>query len=180
MSNEKNRVKIIGGTHKSRILKIKHSNYLRPTTSIVRERLFNWLGQNLTDKMILDLFAGSGILGFESASRNAKKVFMVERNFSVYQNLLKLKLELSFSNVFIQLNDALNFLKTTENCFDIVFLDPPYIWNDWDQLLHLLKKSINSETIIYIESNRLIKYSNLDILKIGKSGISKYFLCKYI
>ena len=73
-----NRVRIIGGQWKSRVLTFAAADGLRPTPDRVRETLFNWLGQTLYGKTCLDLFAGSGALGFEALSRGAERVVMVE------------------------------------------------------------------------------------------------------
>src|SRR6478752_9276922 len=76
----RNRVRIIAGKWRSRIVKFPAAAELRPTPDRVRETLFNWLGQRLDGQRCLDLFAGSGALGFEAASRGAARVLMVERN----------------------------------------------------------------------------------------------------
>ena len=80
MPPAKNRVRIIGGAWRSRVIEFPPRTDLRPTPDRVRETLFNWLGQDLTGKSCLVLFAGSGALGFEAASRGAKRVVMVERD----------------------------------------------------------------------------------------------------
>ena len=72
-------VRIIGGKHRGRKLPVTDAPGLRPTPDRVRETLFNWLGQNLTGWHCLDLFAGSGALGFEAASRGAASVVLVEQ-----------------------------------------------------------------------------------------------------
>jgi 16S rRNA (guanine(966)-N(2))-methyltransferase RsmD len=73
----RNRVRIIGGAWRSRLVHFPARPDLRPTPDRVRETLFNWLGQDLSGKTCLDLFAGSGALGFEAASRGARRVVMV-------------------------------------------------------------------------------------------------------
>src|SRR5206468_2937082 len=75
-----NEVRIVGGTWRSRRIRFPPREGLRPTPDRVRETLFNWLGQDLTGRACLDLFAGSGALGFEAASRGARRVVMVERD----------------------------------------------------------------------------------------------------
>mgnify|MGYP001499068626 FL=1 len=77
---QRNRVRIIGGQWRSRVLRFPDAEQLRPTPDRVRETLFNWLGQDLTGLRCLDLFAGSGVLGLEAASRGARLVVMVERD----------------------------------------------------------------------------------------------------
>src|SRR6187397_3532382 len=76
----RNRVRIIAGKWRSRIVHFPAAAQLRPTPDRVRETLFNWLGQRLDGLDCLDLFAGSGALGFEALSRGARRVVMVERD----------------------------------------------------------------------------------------------------
>src|SRR3990167_7240418 len=83
----RNRVRIIGGEWRSRQLQFPDATDLRPTPDSVRETLFNWLGQRLDGKICLDLFAGSGALGFEALSRGAAQVVMVEKDRQALQSL---------------------------------------------------------------------------------------------
>ena len=85
--NDPNRIRIIGGQWRSRIIEFPDGEGLRPTANRIRETLFNWLGQTLHDKRCLDLFAGSGALGFEAASRGAVEVVLVENNRAAMQAL---------------------------------------------------------------------------------------------
>jgi len=78
-------VRITGGRYRSRIVQFPQRAELRPTPDRVRETLFNWLGQDLSARVCLDLFAGSGALGFEAVSRNAQRVVMVERDRRAFQ-----------------------------------------------------------------------------------------------
>ena len=87
MPAAKNQVRIIGGDWRSRLIAFPPRADLRPTPDRVRETLFNWLGQDLTGKCCLDLFAGSGALGFEAASRGARRVVMVERDPAAWRAL---------------------------------------------------------------------------------------------
>ena len=87
-SVKRNRVRIIGGAWRSRLISFPSSKDLRPTPDRVRETLFNWLGQDLTGKTCLDLFAGSGALGFEAASRGARRVVMVENDATVLRAII--------------------------------------------------------------------------------------------
>src|SRR5688572_20077688 len=82
-----NRVRIIGGAWRSRYIRFVPHQDLRPTPDRVRETLFNWLGQDLSGRACLDLYAGSGALGFEAASRGAQRVVMVERDRIVFSAL---------------------------------------------------------------------------------------------
>ncbi len=104
---------------------------MRPSTDRVRETLFNWLGQNLEGLKCIDLFAGSGALGFEAASRQADSVILIERDKKVYLNLIRsLKLLQSTSVpglIEIIHDDAMEYLKTQATAsFNLVFIDPPF------------------------------------------------------
>ena len=83
----RNRVRIIGGVWRSRLIAFPARSDLRPTPGRVRETLFNWLGQDLTGLTCLDLFAGSGAQGLEAASRGARRVVMVERDPGAFRAL---------------------------------------------------------------------------------------------
>src|SRR3990172_9868690 len=104
-----NRVRIIGGEWRSRRISFPSRGDLRPTPDRVRETLFNWLGQDLTGKACLDLFAGSGALGFEAASRGAKRVVMVEREAGALRALQTNAAMLGARTVELKRSDALEF-----------------------------------------------------------------------
>src|SRR4029077_4520005 len=99
MPAAKNQVRIIGGEWRSRVIAFPSKKDLRPTPDRVRETLFNWLGQDLTGAVCLDLFAGSGALGFEAASRGARRVVMVERDPAIFQSLAAARDELGAGTV---------------------------------------------------------------------------------
>lgn len=177
-ADKKNQVKMIGGTHRGRNIIFVDSEGLRPTPARVRETLFNWLGQDLTGLTILDLFAGSGVLGFEAASRGAKEVVMVERASQVVKTLCKNNEKLSFNNVTITKNDALQFLSHSKSKqFDVVFLDPPYAYAEWIQLLSLLKPLLAEDAFVYIEAAQQPEFEpDFVEVKSGKAGQSKQWL----
>src|SRR3954452_21069504 len=112
MPAAKNQVRIIGGEWRSRLIVFPPRADLRPTPDRLRETLFNWLGQDLTGKTCLDLFAGSGALGLEAASRGARQVVLVEHNTTVYQALRKARSLLDAEQVEVHCSDAFSFLKT--------------------------------------------------------------------
>ena len=126
------RVRIVGGQWRSRLLDVTAVPGLRPTPDRVRETLFNWLGQRVDGLRCLDLFAGTGVLGFEAASRGAAEVIMVESNPRAVRGLEAAREVLDARQVRIRRGDALEFARsaTPLQQFDIVFLDPPYgpVW----------------------------------------------------
>jgi 16S rRNA (guanine966-N2)-methyltransferase len=150
-----NRVRIIGGAWRRRMLVFPDGEGLRPTPDRVRETLFNWLGQTLDGTDCLDLFAGSGALGFEAASRGAARVVMVERSASVFaaleENLIRLdaKKRVELFNA-----DALEFAAASSGAmpFDLLFVDPPYR-QDWlERLTPLLPRLLKGTGRLYLEA----------------------------
>ncbi|WP_236848621.1 16S rRNA (guanine(966)-N(2))-methyltransferase RsmD [Candidatus Thiodictyon syntrophicum] len=119
-------LRIIGGRNRGRRLPIPDQPGLRPTADRVRETLFNWLTPVLPGARCLDLFAGSGALGLEAASRGAGRVVLVERNAAVARQLLANVETLAAANVEVIAADALAWLAGEPRPFDIVFLDPPF------------------------------------------------------
>ncbi len=145
-------VRIIGGSHKGRKLPVLDSEGLRPTTDRVKETLFNWLMFLLHDKVCLDLFSGSGSLGFEAQSRGANSVTMIEKDPKVYANLQQCKQLLKADNITVLHTDALTFLQNTTTKFDLIFLDPPFRKGILAQVYALLNANIVADgAFIYVE-----------------------------
>ena len=125
------KVRIIGGNWRSRLLTVIDLPGLRPTTDRIRETLFNWLGQDLTGLSCLDLFAGTGALGFEAASRGASIVVLLEKDKKVHANLKSnfalLQSSPGVGVVELLHRDSLEFLKQqADDSSDIIFVDPPF------------------------------------------------------
>src|SRR5512137_630288 len=139
--NKINKVRIIGGTHRSRLIEFPDAEGLRPTPDRVRETLFNWLGQTLYGKRCLDVFAGSGALGFEAASRGGE-VVMVENNRTVFRPLQASQTRLGLSDIALHCADGLEFVRQENGPFDVVFLDPPFKSDYLARLLPLLTKCV--------------------------------------
>jgi 16S rRNA (guanine966-N2)-methyltransferase len=99
---------------------------VRPTPDRVRETLFNWLAPSIEGARCLDLFAGTGVLGLEAASRGAREVYLVEQEPVVVESLRSVCARLGASGVYVVHNEAIAWLATRPSAFDIVFLDPPY------------------------------------------------------
>ena len=146
-----NRVRIIGGAWRSRQIAFPSREDLRPTPDRVRETLFNWLGQDLTGKSCLDLFAGSGALGFEAASRGARRVVMVENDAAVYRALVASREALAAAAVEPRKADALEFLQSDAGAYDVVFLDPPFKAGYWPRLAPLLPPRLAFGALVYYE-----------------------------
>lgn len=118
----------------------------------MRETLFNWLGQTLYGKRCLDLFAGSGALGFEAASRGAAQVVMVERNRRVYEALQNNARKLGCANVALHCADGLEFVRHDNGRYDVIFLDPPFAGGYLPKALPLLFERLAPDGLVYAES----------------------------
>ena len=148
----RNRVRIIAGKWRSRIVKFPAAAALRPTPDRVRETLFNWLGQRLDGLACLDLFAGSGALGFEALSRGASRVVMVERDRGVAAGLRESGKALEAEGLDVVEGEALAYLDRTRERFDVAFLDPPYASDLAMRALAKLRAHLNPGARVYVES----------------------------
>ena len=149
---KRNQVRIIGGAWRSRLIRFVPRAGLRPTPDRVRETLFNWLGQDLGGRDCLDLFAGSGALGLEAASRGARRVVMVERDPGACRILETNRVALGATQVELARADALEFLRSDRARYDVVFLDPPFSMGRWDSVFPLLPPRLNDGALVYCES----------------------------
>jgi 16S rRNA (guanine966-N2)-methyltransferase len=126
-SGPPNEVRLIGGQWKRSKLPVANRPGLRPTPDRVRETLFNWLGQDLTGWRCLDVFAGSGALGFEAASRGAAQVLLIERDAVLAKTLTAVKARLGAATVEVLTGDGMSALsRAAPGAYDLVFLDPPF------------------------------------------------------
>ena len=172
-----NKVRIIGGELRSRMISLPDAEGLRPTPDRVRETLFNWLGQTLYGRTCLDLFAGSGALGFEAASRGAERVVMVERNPAVLRALQDNVKKLGCANVFVQGLDGLEFVSRDAKQYDVIFLDPPFQSDYLPRLLEILPQRLNKNGVVYVESGAAITVPPpWQVIKSGKAGQVHYQL----
>ncbi|BEV72388.1 MULTISPECIES: 16S rRNA (guanine(966)-N(2))-methyltransferase RsmD [unclassified Paludibacterium] len=176
MNQQRNKVRIIGGEHRRRLLSFPDSAGLRPTPDRVRETVFNWLGQNLYGKKCLDLFSGSGAMGFEAASRGASSVVMVEKSKAVAASLQSNRQLLAAGNVDVQCTDALQYLRHSREVFDVVFVDPPYDSDLLQQVLPMLPGLLAPEAVVYLESRQWPALAGWTELRRGKAGTVCYGL----
>ncbi len=172
-----NQVRINAGVWRSRLLKFPDSEGLRPTPERVRITVFNWLGQEMTGKTCLDLFAGTGAFGFEALSRNAKSVTMVENSRSAYQSLLQNQTLLKAENCQILHSDALIYLANNTQKFDVIFCDPPYNKAWLDKLFPLLNQHLSADGVLYVEAEFAIESdATWHVKKQDKAGNVVYHL----
>ncbi|WP_395374633.1 16S rRNA (guanine(966)-N(2))-methyltransferase RsmD [Marinicella sp. W31] len=155
-------IRIIGGTHRSRKFGIIDAPDLRPTTDRIRETLFNWLYGHIGGATVLDLYAGSGALGFEAASRGANKVVSVEKNYAVYRQLCSNQQTLELQNMQCLNTTAEKFLKDTELCFDLVFLDPPFNADAIDAISAIIAPFVKAGGLLYREYSIKQAVTSLD------------------
>lgn len=143
---------ILAGTHKGRKLKFPASAPTRPTSAKVRKSLFDILG-DLSELSVLDLFAGTGALGFEAASRRAKAVTFVERDSAAVDSMRKNGLLFSGIDLLIVKQDVFQFLDGCCHSFDLILADPPYGKVDLDRLAGLAHQRLNEGGILVIETS---------------------------
>ena len=176
---QRNRVRIIGGQWRSRVLRFPDAEQLRPTPDRVRETLFNWLGQDLAGLACLDLFAGSGVLGLEAASRGARLVVMVERDPIAFKALRENANLLQASSVELVRTDALEFLATDVRAYDVVFLDPPYAMSDREPLLTRVRQRLAPGAMVYSEWPEPANLgAGWEVVRDGRAGAVHYRLLR--
>jgi len=176
-------VRIIGGIWRSRVIRFFDLPGLRPTPDRVRETLFNWLGQDLSGMNCLDLYAGSGALGFEALSRRASSVTMVERAPLACRALRDNAALLGAEDLNVVCRDALEFLagmasRTPASVkFNLVLLDPPFGEGIPEEMWTRLLERLSDRGRIYLESDAQFSGNpRLEILKQGRSGAVHYHL----
>jgi len=164
------RIRITGGQWRSRLLDVASLRGLRPTPDRVRETLFNWLGQDLSGLHCLDLFAGTGALGFEAASRGAARVTLVENDPSAFAALRNNAQRLGAPGLELVRADAVKFAGSLVNAsfarptgepvaasrYDVVFLDPPYHQGLLEKIEPFLDRLANPDARLYVEAERAV------------------------
>ncbi len=173
------RVRIVGGQWRSRLLEVAAVPGLRPTPDRVRETLFNWLGQDLDGQHCLDLFAGTGILGFEAASRGTAGVVLVEHDARALDALHKAAQALQASQVEIVRGDAVRFARTTPRTFDGVFLDPPYRQGWLERVAPWLDRVARPGGWLYVEAEAAVEHlGDWHTVKQGRAGQVHFHLMR--
>ena len=173
-------MRIVGGEWRGRRIDVPAAAGVRPTPDRVRETLFNWLGQRLDGAACLDLFAGSGALGFEAASRGAARVVMVEANRGVAAALRSSREALGAAAVEIVAGDGFAFLAQRGERFDVVFLDPPFRQNALPALLAALAPRLQRGARVYLEGARpAVAVAPWRELKRARAGQVSYQLLQW-
>ena len=186
MSDKKlNTVRINAGEWRSRIIKFPDAIGLRPTPERVRQTVFNWLGQDLSGLSCLDLFAGTGVMGFEALSRGALTATLVEKSTSAYKALIENKQLLKAEQASLRHQDALQFLSQNSQKFNLIFLDPPYHMQWLDKVLPQLLSHLLEDGLVYAESEFALDSSSemmqgWQTIKQSKAGNVFYHLLKSV
>jgi 16S rRNA (guanine966-N2)-methyltransferase len=173
------KVRIIGGRWRGRRLRVRDARELRPSPDRVRVTLFNWLDRYIEGASCLDLFAGTGVLGFEALSRGARRAVLVESSRALCEQLREDAARLEASGAHIACMDAFAWLNANRESFDIVFLDPPF---GTDLAAQSCAQILNSGHLargglIYVESGAGFRPPEpLEIRKQGRAGRVHYML----
>ena len=145
-------VRIIGGQLRGSKLPVPDLPGLRPSADRARETLFNWLQGEVAGARVLDLFAGSGALGFEAASRGAAEVWLVERDPAQARSLGDSARRLKVDSVHVACADALRWLaENPVGSFDLAFLDPPFSAGLWQPAAAALQPRLAPSAWVYVE-----------------------------
>ena len=177
-------VRIIAGKWRGLQLRVPDVKGLRPTPDRVRETLFNWLAPYIANARCLDVFAGSGVLGFEALSRGAAYVEMLDQSTEVVTLLQTELTRFKAENALVYKASAPQQLRPANQPFDIVFLDPPYQENILLTTCHYLETHgyLAASAYIYLEARETLTSENLpanwQILKAKKAGQVCYHLAQ--
>jgi 16S rRNA (guanine966-N2)-methyltransferase len=148
-----NEIRIIGGDWKRTKLAVADRPGLRPTPDRVRETLFNWLGQDLTGWRCIDVFAGTGVLGFEAASRGAKEVQLVELDTALVAQLKRTQIQLKANATQVVRGDGIVTLKQMNPAsMDVIFLDPPFDSVLFEPALAAAGRVVAQDGFVYLEA----------------------------
>ena len=130
---------------------------------------------------MLDLFAGSGALGFEALSRNARRAWLCDNAHQTVRHLTATAQEFGIAEkTQIAQQDSITFLNNIPQTFHTVFLDPPFSWQDWDTLFAALHPRLNPEAFVYVEASTLPNLPDwLAAHREGRAGQSRFLLLRY-
>jgi 16S rRNA (guanine966-N2)-methyltransferase len=175
-------IRIIGGLYKRTKLPVPSKPGLRPTPDRVRETLFNWLGQDLTGWRCIDVFAGTGALGFEAASRGATDVLLCEQDPSLALQLKAVQTRLKADMCRIERGDGLSALKrVSPGSLQLVLLDPPFESTLFESTLKAAAQAIGPTGVVYLEApkpwtDEELAPLGLQVHRSGKAGAVHFHL----
>ena len=158
-------MRIIGGKFKGRIIKPPVGLPARPTTDFAKEALFNVLSNRIDfeETVVLDLFSGTGNISFEFASRGAKQIVLIEKNFKSCAYIKSEFEKMNFKNVSIYRTNVFDYFKSNQQQFDLIFADPPFQEIDYQELHQLIfnKQILTENGILIIEHQKKVNLSGL-------------------
>ncbi|WP_341906552.1 16S rRNA (guanine(966)-N(2))-methyltransferase RsmD [Polaromonas sp. YR568] len=175
-------VRIIGGQWKRTKLRVSDKPGLRPTPGRVRETLFNWLGQDLTGWRCMDVFAGTGALGLEAASRGAADVLLCEQDAALVAQLKAVQTRLGATTVRVERGDGLAVLRrVAPGSLELVFLDPPFESPHFESALKAAAQAMAPHGLVYLEAPKAwgpdeLAPLGLQVHRSGKAGAVHFHL----
>ncbi|MCX5590974.1 16S rRNA (guanine(966)-N(2))-methyltransferase RsmD [Alcaligenes endophyticus] len=180
----KHTIRIVGGDYRRTQIPVIDAPGLRPTSDRVRETVFNWLQHiwsgDFSQRSCLDLFAGTGALGFEAASRGAQFVQLVEQSPVAAKNLKTLRDKLQATQVRIHVGDAMHVLQRSQMRYDLVFVDPPFGAHWLDKVWPHLNQVLVNNGLIYVESEAAINLpEQFELLRSGKTAHAHFLLAQF-
>lgn len=182
---KKHQIRIVGGAYRRTPISVPEGDHLRPTPDRVRETLFNWLahfwGGTFAGRRVLDLFAGSGALGFEAASRGVETAQLVEQAPAALAGLRAVQARLKAPAIRIHAGDACAFLRGQQApSYDLVMLDPPFGAGWLARLWPLLDRAVLPGGLVYLESEAACAPPReWELLRQGRAGQVHYGLIRF-
>ncbi|MDY0308668.1 MAG: RsmD family RNA methyltransferase [Castellaniella sp.] len=183
---KKHQIRIVGGAYRRTPISVPEGEHLRPTPDRVRETLFNWLAHfwdgTFTGRRVLDLFAGTGALGFEAASRGVEIAQLVEQAVPALAGLRAVQARLKAPAIRIHTGEACAFLRAQPApSYDLVMLDPPFGANWLPRLLPLLDRALLPGGLLYLESEAPLDAlpPEWTLLRQGRAGQVHYGLTRF-
>lgn len=175
-------IRITGGTNRSRLLVTPESNLTKPTMDKVRAGIFSALGDAIKGAVVLDLFAGSGSYGFEALSRGADKVIFVDKSREAIKAITENARNLKHNNVDVVFGDSIEFLRENHLEFSVVFVDPPYKFDVYSDVVKTLieGKMLSDNGIIVLESEHELKIDETYFknIRFYKYGLAKVYILR--
>lgn len=175
-------IRIIGGQYKRTKLPVPNKPGLRPTPDRVRETLFNWLGQDLTGWRCIDVFGGTGALGFEAASRGAAEVLVCENDAALVEQLRALQARLQAGMVKVERGDGVSALRRlSASSMQLVLLDPPFDSPLFEPALKAAAQAVAEAGFVYLEApvawtDEALADYGLQLHRNGKAGAVHFHL----
>lgn len=175
-------VRIIGGLYKRSKIPVASQPGLRPTPDRVRETLFNWLGQDLGGWRCADVFAGTGVLGFEAASRGAADVLVCDQDPVLVDKLKVLQTKLKANMVKVERGDGVSLLRRVSPAsLQLIFLDPPYESTAFEAALKAAAQAVATPGFVYLEAPKPwtddeLSAFGLKVHRFGKAGAVHFHL----